>query len=126
MTAFTAHHIDHVEVFVRDLDAAVRWYGEVLGLQETSHWDPEPVMIGAGDTMLALFKADGDGRPDLHDTSPHWHRTAWRTDAKGFEDAQEHLRRLGIPFRGPVDHDLSWSIYFDDPDGNLLEITYYK
>ncbi|HEX4961903.1 MAG TPA: VOC family protein [Thermoanaerobaculia bacterium] len=31
--AFIPHHIDHVEVFVRDLDDAVRWYGEILGLK---------------------------------------------------------------------------------------------
>jgi catechol-2,3-dioxygenase len=126
VTDFTPQHIDHVEVFVRDIDAAIRWYGEVLGLKEVVRWDPEPVMIGAGKTMLALFKAEGEGRPDPDDTAPHWHRTAWRTDAAGFEAAQDHLRNLSIPFRGPLDHRLSCSIYFTDPDGNLLEITYYK
>jgi catechol-2,3-dioxygenase len=122
--AFTAQRIDHVEVFVRDLEAAVRWYDETLGLKEARRWNPEPIMVGAGGTMLALFKASAAPRPDPGE-APHWHRTAWHTDAAGFEEAQEHLRGLGIPFEGPIDHRIGRSIYFVDPDGNPLEITTY-
>ena len=57
---FTVRSIDHVEVFVRDIPAAIRWYGQVLGLRELQRWDPEPVMVGAGGTMLALFQAPPD------------------------------------------------------------------
>ena len=122
---FIAKQIDHVEVLVQDLAAAARWYRDVLGLEEIVRWDPEPVMIGAGGTKLALFQADGSARKDPGD-APHWHRTAWQTDASGLREAQEHLRSLGIAFRGPIDHGVAESIYFTDPDGNPLEITYYK
>ncbi|HVF58246.1 MAG TPA: VOC family protein [Thermoanaerobaculia bacterium] len=122
---FSVTQIDHVEVLVRDLAAAQRWYGEVLGLAERRRWDPEPVMIGREDgPALALFQA-GEGRPATGE-APRWHRVAWRTDALGFAAAQEHLRALGIPFRGPIDHDIAESIYFQDPDGNPLEITFYR
>lgn len=116
---FEVQGIDHVEVFVRDLDTAARWYEQALGLKEIVRWDPEPVMIGAGGNKLALFRG---GRP----SSPGgWRRVAWRTGRAGFEAAQQHLRSLGIAFQGPVDHQTAWSIYFRDPDGNPLEITYY-
>ena len=60
---FSVTQIDHVEVLVRDLAAAARWYGEVLGLAERHRWDPEPVMIGREDgPALALFQAS-EGRP---------------------------------------------------------------
>jgi catechol 2,3-dioxygenase len=124
--SFSVEHIDHVEVFVRDLDRAARWYGEVLGLREIHRWDPEPVFIGAGETCLALFQASTDAPavPAADAASrPHWHRVAWHTDPAGFEAAQVHLSKLGITFRGPVDHEIAWSIYFNDPDGNPLEIT---
>ncbi|HXO19649.1 MAG TPA: VOC family protein [Thermoanaerobaculia bacterium] len=136
---FAVHRIDHVEVLVSDLEAAARWYREVLGLVEIRRWDPEPVMIGAsgttGGSMLALFLADPvaavDGLPDASDApvailpAHRWQRVAWQTDEAGFAAAQERLRSLGIRFRGPVDHDVARSIYFADPDGNPLEITYY-
>jgi catechol-2,3-dioxygenase len=119
---FTALHIDHVEVFVRDLDAAVEWYGRVLGLQEVGRWNPEPIMIGVGGTKVALFRGDGAA---ARGASNGWHRVAWLTDEAGFRAAQAHLTSHGVAFRGPIDHQTSNSIYFADPDGNLLEITYY-
>lgn len=124
--AFQVRRIDHVEVFVRDIEASIRWYGEVLGLAEIQRWDPEPVMIGVGGTMLALFAAAADAAPAPRSEAPsslRWHRVAWNTDRSGFEAAQQHLARVGIPFRGPVDHDTALSIYFQDPDGHPLEIT---
>jgi catechol-2,3-dioxygenase len=124
MLNFAVDCIDHVEVFVRDLAAAQRWYREILGLETIFQWEPEPIMIGAGGTMLALFKSEEGDRQTTD--RPHWHRVAWKIDGEGFAAAQEHLREQGIPFRGPIDHDVTESIYFDDPDGNPLEITTYK
>ena len=124
---FITQRIDHVEVLVKDLEASARWYRDVLGLEEVGRWEPEPIMIAVGGTKLALFRATEAG----HNANPQgagrarWHRVAFLTDEAGFADAQEHLSSLGIPFRGPIDHEVSWSVYFQDPDGNPLEITYY-
>jgi catechol 2,3-dioxygenase len=111
---------------VRDPDSAARWYGEVLGLRELHRWDPEPIFIGGGDACLALFQVATKAAAHATDDAaarPHWHRVAWHTDPAGFQAAQAHLTRLGIKFRGPIDHEIAWSIYFNDPDGNPLEIT---
>ena len=125
--SFSVERIDHVEVFVRDIEAAILWYRDVLGLQETARWNPEPVMIGAGETMLALFRRDPAVNISDAASIPQagWRRVAWRTSRDGFARAQEHLCARRIDFRGPIDHGSAYSIYFHDPDGNPLEITYY-
>jgi catechol 2,3-dioxygenase-like lactoylglutathione lyase family enzyme len=126
---FSVESIDHVEVFVRDIDASVRWYARVLGLAEIGRWDPEPVMIGAGGTKLAFFAGGGDARgTDWGESATplRWHRVAWKTDRDGFEEAQRHLSACGVVFRGPIDHGIARSIYFRDPDGHPLEITTYS
>jgi catechol 2,3-dioxygenase-like lactoylglutathione lyase family enzyme len=126
---FGVSHIDHVEVFVRHLDSAVKWYGEVLGLREIHRWQPEPIFLAAGGTALALFQARA-GVPSTPGVRPippplRWHRVAFRTDAAGFAAAQDHLTARGVKFRGPIDHAIGQSIYFEDPDGNPLEVTVY-
>ncbi len=127
--SFSVQQIDHVEVFVRDLDAAAKWYCDVLGLTLIHRWNPEPIFLGVGGTALALFLAEGPSRTARAEPSTPsatgWHRVAWRTTKDGFDAAQRHLKDRGIAFRGPIDHDIAWSIYFTDPDGNPLEITYY-
>ena len=126
--SFTVDSIDHVEVFVQDIEAGIRWYSDVLGLKEVARWDPHPVMIGAGGTMLALFKAKAEPSLDEHHSvgeGPNWHLVAWRTTKEGFEAAQRHLTKCGVMFSGPIDHGSARSIYFSDPDGHRLEITYY-
>ena len=126
---FRVKHIDHVELLVRDIGKTEAWYRKVLGLKRVQAWDPEPVMIGAGDTMLALFhsrRAKGrlpGRRKNGHRVSYGYLRVAFLTDKPGFEQAQRRLKKLGIRYRGPVDHDISWSIYFQDLNGLPLEIT---
>ncbi len=120
---FSVRNIDHVELFVSDIAQAAEWYAQVLGLREMARWDPEPLMIGVGNTKLALFQALKG--PGLSREGAGWHRVAWLTDEKGFAAAQEHLKSLGISSRGPIDHGMARSIYFTDPDGNPLEITFY-
>ena len=125
---FAVDRIDHVEVFVRDLEASAAWYAEVLGLREVGRWDPHPVMIGAGGTKLALFRADAGAAaplPSSPGSSLRWRRVAWLTSREGLESAQAHLTRCGVKFDGPIDHGSALSIYFCDLDGHALEITCY-
>ena len=130
--AFRVKHIDHVELLVPDIRKTEAWYKKVLGLKRVHAWDPEPIMIGAGKTNLALFssgRAKGTrprGGKRAHRVSFGYLRVAFLTSAKGFEKAQRRLKRLRIPFRGPIDHDLTYSIYFQDLNGLPLEITHDK
>lgn len=126
--SFAVHRIDHAELYVRDIAAAARWYQDVLGLEVVKAWEPEPWFIGRGGTYLALFRAAPDAPPPVPGNVPtplRFNRVAFRTDEGGFATAQAHLTERGIRFRGPIDHGVAFSIYFDDPDGHPLEITYY-
>ena len=137
MTPFRVQQIDHVELFVADREAAADWYKAVLGLQrvpECEVWakDPRgPLMISSdgGSTKLALFQ--GRGQADGKITGIRL--IAFRVDADGFVDFLERLddhELTGLDGRlvSPtvvVDHDMAYSIYFRDPDGNHLEVTTY-
>jgi catechol 2,3-dioxygenase-like lactoylglutathione lyase family enzyme len=135
MTDFRVQGLDHVEFFVPDQYEAAAWYNRVLGLtivRDFEHWAAEgPLMISSdgGRTMLALFRGEGKGqRP-----TAGFHRVAFRVGAGDFLTFLDRLaavpvlNRDGQPLQRDevVDHGRSWSIYFVDPYGHLLELTSY-
>lgn len=125
---FELEGIDHVALAVRDVEKTLRWYVDVLGFEHrhAGMWDGVPLFVGKGATALALFPAHAEalgpsGRPD-HIGMLH---LAFRATRKEFEAAQTELRQRDIIFHSQ-DHEISESIYFDDLDGNRLEITTYE
>ncbi len=134
---FKVQQIDHVEVFVPDRFAAAKWYEKVLGLsvlEQHLSWADHPrgpLMISSdgGNTMIALFT----GKPQGSEPVIGLKRLAFRVSGEGFlrfltllSDIEllDHDGKMVTPDR-VVDHNKSYSIYFDDPYGNPLEITTY-
>ena len=124
---FELERIDHVAITVRDIENSVKWYREILGLEQyyEDAWGGVPAMIGKGGTCLALFKAKGNNPvPARGRETIAMQHLAFKTDRKNFEEAQKSLKEKGIKFEFQ-DHEISHSIYFNDPDGYEIEITTY-
>ena len=116
--------IDHIHVFVSDRAAAEDWYGRVLGLVRVPAFES----WAAGDGPLTL--ADPSGRIHLA-LFERPHRSCRSTVALGTSGADfiawlGHLEAELGRRPEPVDHGLSWSLYFEDPDGNPFEVTCYE
>jgi catechol 2,3-dioxygenase-like lactoylglutathione lyase family enzyme len=130
--------IDHVAMSVRDVEAAAKWYIDVLGFERRFQemWEGVPVFIGKGTTAIALFPARSSttassakvataaGSTSSARGGVRMLHLAFRTNRKGFIAAQEELKQRGIRFEFQ-DHEISRSIYFSDTDGHKLEITTY-
>lgn len=117
-------HIDHIHVQVADRARAERWYAEVLGLSRMAQL--ESWATGGG--PLTLANASGTIHLALFERAPEPSRStvAFGVAAADFVAWRRHLEsQLGRPIE-PVDHQLAWSIYFADPDGNPYEITTYE
>jgi catechol 2,3-dioxygenase-like lactoylglutathione lyase family enzyme len=126
--------IDHVHVEVRDREAAADWYGRVLGLvrhQALAQWAEDPMgpLILAtpdGKPVLSLFARES--KPVSRDST-----IAFRVTGQQFIDFLGELAGLELTHSSGrqltaadvVDHELAWSLYFLDPDGNRLEVTTY-
>lgn len=132
MSRFRVDGLDHVHVFVRDRAQAARWYGAVLGFRKDtrfSSWAREiggPLTLTAGDglTHLALFE---DIKRAGKATT-----VALRVDGASFVAFHRRSRQLPLfdKRRRPSppllqDHQLSLSLYFNDRDGNPIELTTY-
>ena len=120
----TLERFDHIHVYVADRAASEQWYAEVLQLSrvpELAFWAPNggPLTIANanGSIHLALFERPGQ---------PCRSTIAMAVGAGSFLAWQAHLTRvLSTPVE-VEDHDVSWSLYFADPDGNPFEITSYE
>lgn len=115
--------IDHIHVFVADRTAAEAWYARVFGWKRIAaleHWsaDGGPLTIAnAANTIhIALFE-----RPRQRCRST----IALGCSARDFLAWRTHLASVLERSIDVVDHGLSWSMYFEDPDGNPYEITTY-
>lgn len=109
---------------VSDVSRSASWYAETLGFERRYEgmWNDVPVFMGKGDTAIALFPKKAD--LDSQGSWPMRH-LAFRADRRNFVAAQEELRARGIDVEFQ-DHEISHSIYFQDPDGIKLEITTYE
>lgn len=114
--------IDHVHVYAKERDSAEKWYERALGIKratELEHWatvdGPLFLKNDEGTVSLALFQGTRQGRPTT---------IAFRAAGAEFLAWRSYLVDVAVAFQ-LEDHDLSYSLYFADPEGNPFEITSY-
>ncbi len=115
---------DHIHVFVQDRAAAEKWYQSVLGLERTKElefWSagggPLTLQDKTGAVHIALFE-----RPHQKTRST----VALRVSGREFWAWRAHLKAVSGLEVTEEDHEVSVSLYFQDPDGNPYEITSYE
>lgn len=122
MSEFAIEGFDHVAIHVKDVEASVAWYMDVLGLERRfeQEWGSHPAVVCVGDSCVAVFPEEDDGGG--REAVDHF---AFRVNRANFERAQEAFRERGIEFR-IANHGVSNSVYVADPDGHRIEITTYE
>jgi lactoylglutathione lyase len=113
---------------ITDLQRSMNFYGQTLGLEFADVcWKRRVAFYwigGRGNSMLGLWEVGtGPQRLSLH--------VAFRLDLPHLLDAPARLRAADVvpldSWRAPTDEPvvIGWmpaaSLYFDDPDGNMLE-----
>ena len=110
--------VDFAVVLVKDFDGAVEFYGDVLGLPESTRYGKMPgVEFETGNLTLAVLEAAAFGL----EFKPSGHPIALRVD--DVPAARAQLESHGVEFGGDiVDSGVCHQAYFSDPDGNALII----
>ncbi|RJF95482.1 VOC family protein [Noviherbaspirillum saxi] len=123
------------------LGETVNFYRDLLGLPlihaiSAKGWGPDDHAdflhfffdSGLGST-IAFFYYIGTERPDWLAMREHYQQrathTAWRVETR--EELltwRERVEKVGIPFRYQIQHEVIESIYFNDPNGYPIEITW--
>ena len=118
-------------IYVDDLRAAHSFYGETLGLQRVLDTPRMMTYAVAPAQVLLVFQrgATRDDSPTAGGVVPGHHSDgpahfAFAVDTGDFEAWKAHLARRDVT----VTSEVVWSkggrsLYFNDPDGNVLEMA---
>lgn len=117
---------EHVHLVHSDHDAAVRFYKGVLGAVEVDsieRFGAPQTKLTCGGAMLIVRGVRTDERPMAAGTCPRMgvdHFGFWIGKGQ-FEDAREHLRDRGVKIVQEMDLPHLRFLYFEAPDGVIIE-----
>lgn len=117
--------IGHVHLRVANLERAIEFYRDVLGMAVTQRYGEGAAFLSAGGYHhhigLNTWGSRGAGPPTLPATGLY--HAAIRYPTRGaLGRAVRHVIESGIRLDGASDHGVSEAVYLRDPDGNGLEL----
>ena len=120
--------LNHAVLFVRDADAAARFYAKAFGFEELSRPQGMGAVFmrspsGGNHHDLGLFEV-GAAAPRPTRGSVGLYHLAWEIDTiEGLAEMSKSLQEMGA-LTGASDHGVSKSLYGRDPDGNEFEVMW--
>jgi catechol 2,3-dioxygenase len=134
----TGPFINHLVLTVRDLAASEQFYTEKVGFEKCGELGPD---MG---TKMSFFRGHASSHHDLAlvqvkdvSSAPPVAPTSFENApvginhiAIGYPSREEWLERLktlqerGVEFLVRGNHGMTHSAYFNDPDGNFIEVVY--
>jgi glyoxylase I family protein len=122
-----------------DAQATVDFYTRVLGLKyshavrndhvpSTGEFYPHLHIFFEMDdgSSIAFFETPSEAPMAFDPNTPQWvQHLALEIDSKATQEGFiKRFEQMGIDYIGPTDHGFVQSIYFFDPNGHRLELTY--
>jgi catechol-2,3-dioxygenase len=122
---FSIKRLNHAVLYVRDAQAALRVYRDVLGFKVVESFGDQAVFLQASGSDnhhdLGLFGV-GAGAPAPERGRVGLYHLAWEVDTLlDLAAAQSALLEAGA-LTGATDHGVSLSLYGQDLDGNEFEV----
>lgn len=124
----TIDRIDHLVLTVHDVDRTIEFYSRVLGMQPVTFAGGRRA-LSFGRQKLNLHQSGREYEPKALKPAPGAIDLCFITDTP-VAQVLEHLEGHGVHIvQGPVDKTGATgpitSVYFRDPDGNLVEVSNY-
>lgn len=118
--------IDHVVLTVANVDRTIAFFERVLGMTAVSFGEGRRA-LAFGDQKLNLHQAGREFEPKARRPTPGAIDICFTTDVP-LDEVAAHLRACSVAIElGPVDkigaRRALRSLYFRDPDGNLIEVS---
>lgn len=116
--------VGHLVLNVKDVEASTKFYTEVLGFDiAVKRSDGSATFLTCGEIHhdLALFKAPEGAEPIKPGALGLNHFAVQVEDLDALKEVYRSLKEYGVEVSRTVDHSMTRSVYFSDPDGNGIE-----
>lgn len=118
--------IDHIVLTVKDIEKTIQFYESVLGMKTQSFGEGR-VSLKFGKQKINLHEYGNEFEPKAKAPLPGSEDLCFLTDFQ-IEKVIIQIENLGIKIiKGPIERTGATgpliSIYFRDPDGNLIELS---
>ncbi|OKO67295.1 VOC family protein [Bradyrhizobium sp. AS23.2] len=116
--------IDYTVIFVRDMAAMRRFYEDVLVFPLLRELSPNWIEYGVGSNTLALARPSRTAADAPTPTGSASLQMAFKVSAAEVDQCADELARQGVaPLSPPANQSFGHrTLFFRDPDGNLLEV----
>jgi catechol 2,3-dioxygenase-like lactoylglutathione lyase family enzyme len=127
---FTVDRLDHLVITCRDVAKTSSWYQRVLGMEHEEYGRNRRCALKYGGQKINLRPYGAEGWITAQDAMPGTQDLCFVT-AVASDDVIDHLQACGVTItEGPVARlgalGPITSVYCQDPDGNLIEISSYQ
>ena len=117
--------VGHIHLKVTDLDRAIHFYADVLGFAVTQRYGNQAAFLSAGGYHhhigLNTWHSRGAGPAPVR-AAGLYHTAFLFPDRASLGAALQRVLDHGTPLDGAADHGVSEAVYFNDPDGNGIEL----
>ena len=120
-------HIGHVHLKVTDLERAVRFYADVLGMELTARYGDEAAFMSYGGYHHHLGLNTWHSKdlgPAPVNAAGLYHFAILYPSRKSLATAVKRVLEAGWGIDGSSDHGANVSVYMHDPDHNGIELYY--
>lgn len=120
-----ALRIGHVHLRVADLDRAITFYRDVIGLEVMQRYGAGAAFLSAGGYHHHLGLNTWESRGATPPPAGHtglYHTAFLFPDRKSLAQVLARIMQAGITIDGAADHGVSEAIYLRDPDQNGVEL----
>jgi catechol 2,3-dioxygenase len=125
--SYRPKYLGHVNIYVRNVERSHKWYEDVLGLHTYDYIPGRAAFMSADQEQsheVALMQV-GDDAPLQQKRQVGLNHMAWMMHSlDDLKQAYQRLKELNVPIEHVSDHGISIGIYFRDPDGNGIEVSY--
>jgi len=126
--AMKIDRLDHLVLTVDDIDRTIKFYVDVLGMRAETFADNRRALC-FGRQKINLHSAAKPFKPHARQPTPGSADLCFIT-TDSIDDVMAHLTNAGVRIEeGPVERSGATgaitSVYFRDPDGNLIEVSSY-